>query len=498
MDMLPDLLANRAALSPHKIALLELESGKEVSFSELNQRSEKLGSLLNANRISEGDRVAVLCRNRIAFFELLFACAKIGAILVPLNWRAPLAENDDLLARFSPKIIFHGKEDEALARQTDAGLIKIDFDKNYEGLLAVHAPMRTRKNWPSNQIWYLLLTSGTTGMPKAVIQTYGMALCNAVNIGQAIDIVSEDIFLNFLPLFHSAGINLHTLPAIFNGNTSKIISGFDTDQVISLIENGEITAFFGVPAIYLQLSQHPKFTELNLSKMRSFGCGGAPLPDYLVELYANKGALVCNGMGMTETGPTAFMMDKENVKAKIGSVGKPQLLCNVKIVDSQFNEAPIGTAGTLLFSGPGITPGYWQNEAATNEAFHVDESGVKWLKSGDTALQDKDGYYYIVGRTKDMYISGSENVYPAEVENALARHEKITEVAIVAVPDAKWGEVGVALYIANGPIANSDLAAFCRGLLAPFKVPKHFIEVKDFPRTAAGKVQKHLIKLPKL
>jgi len=498
MNFLPDLLSNRAMLSPDKIALEELETGRMVSFSELDCRSEKLASFLLDSGIVEGDRISVLCRNRIAFFELLFACAKTGAILVPLNWRAPLAEIEVLLEKFSPKILFHGNEDKELAEMAKGKIPKISFDKEYETRLNNGTCGRARKTWPTNQIWYLLLTSGTTGTPKAVIQTYGMAHCNAVNIGQAIDITNQDIFVNFLPLFHSAGINLHTLPAIFNGNLSKIISGFDAERIISLIENKQITAFFGVPAVYLLLSQHPRFAELDLSKMRSFGCGGAPLPDYLVELYANKGALVCNGMGMTETGPTAFMMDKENVKAKIGSVGKPQILCNVRIVDSAYNDVEIGTAGDLLFAGPGITPGYWNDDAATKEAFYIDENGTKWLKSGDTARQDESGYYFIVGRTKDMYISGGENVYPAEVENAISRHEKIIEVAVVGIPDEKWGEVGVAFYIANSPLSNAELDQFCRANLAPFKVPKRFVLVQDFPRTAAGKVQKHLIEIPKL
>jgi fatty-acyl-CoA synthase len=216
------------------------------------------------------------------------------------------------------------------------------------------------------------------------------------------------------------------------------------------------------------------------------------MPDHLIQAYLERGARVCNGMGMTETGPTVFIMDPATVERKIGSVGKPQVLARVRLVGTDGNDVAPGEDGELWFAGPGVTPGYWGNPEATREAF---TDGV-WLRSGDIGRQDPDGYFYIAGRIKEMFISGGENVYPAEVENVLAAHPDILEAAVIAVPDGKWGEVGQAFVLVRPghevPAAKA-ITAWCRARLAPYKVPKSFVTVTDFPRTAAGKIQKHLL-----
>jgi fatty-acyl-CoA synthase len=279
------------------------------------------------------------------------------------------------------------------------------------------------------------------------------------------------------------------------GGKVLITHGFDLEVTVKLLESGELDTFFAVPAIYQAISLHPGFDTLDLSKVRSWGCGGAPMPDNLLRQFARRGATVLNGMGMTETGPTVFLMDKENAARKIGSVGKPQLLASVRLVGADGQDVARGEAGELWFSGPGITPGYYNRPDATAEALTDDH----WLRSGDIGLQDKDGYYYVVGRLKDMYISGGENVYPAEVENQLAKHPDVLEAAIIGVDDEKWGEVGYAYILArpgHSQPSEAELVAFCKQRLASYKVPKYFITVEDFPRTAAGKVQKHLLKRP--
>ena len=496
-DLIFDFATKRAMLSPNKTAFKNYETKKEISFREINERARKIAALMNGFGINQGDRVAILCRNRVEFFEILFACAKIGAILVPLNWRSPALELEPLMELSEAKLIFYGKEDQETAASFSRHIRKIGLDLDFEKLLSEQIEYIGRTHWRNDEIWYLLYTSGTTGTPKAVIQTYGMALVNAINLGQAIDMRSSDTFLNFLPLFHTAGINLHTLPAFLNGCMSWIIDGFDLEAVTQLIENNEITAFFGVPAVYLQISDHPRFADLNLESVRHWGCGGAPLPDYLVKKFSAKNVLVCNGMGMTETGPTAFMMDIQNVLNKIGSIGKPQILVEAKIIDSDLNEVYGQDCGELVFAGPGITPGYWRNEKANLDAFYTDKvTNIRYLRTGDLARRDTDSYFYITGRAKEMYISGGENVYPMEVENILALFDAINEVAVIGVPDEKWGETGAAFFVAKSQFQISELRQFCRFRLAPFKIPNHFIEVKDFPRTAAGKIQKHLLQLP--
>lgn len=493
-DAIFDLAAKRAELTPDRIAMEELATGRRVTFRDFDARASRAARLLEEEGVNAGDRVAVLCRNRIAFFEILFACAKRGAIMAPLSWRAPTAELNALVADSAPKLIFYGEEDaktvEALAIPRR---IALDAPDGYEARLEAATPLKGRERWPQDECWYLIYTSGTTGTPKGVIQTYRMAMANYVNIRQAIDLRGDDATLNFLPLFHTAGINLHTLPVFFAGGTNYILPQFDAEAMIDLLAGGKLNVFFGVPAIYQQLALHPRFGEVDLSPVRNWGCGGAPLPDILVETYRARGVRVCNGMGMTETGPTAFLVDSESAWSKIGSVGKPQLLTNVRLADVDGNDVGEGETGELLFAGPNVTPGYWQKPEETAKAFHPGG----WLRSGDLARRDSDGYYYIVGRSKDMYISGGSNVYPAEVENVLAEHPDILEAAIIGIPDERWGETGEA-YVMLRPghttPSEADLSQFLRARLAPYKAPKRYVFMPEFPRTAAGKVQKHKLR----
>ena len=490
---IPDLLARRAALGPQRVALEDARSGRTLTYAELDERAARVAGLLRARAIGEGDRVAVLCRNRIEFFELLFACAKIGAVLVPLNWRMPAAELGTLVADADPKILFFGAEDAAAAAALAARVPAIALDGEHERLLAGTAPARSRPLWPEKSTWYLLYTSGTTGRPKGVIYSFAMALANYLSLRTALDLVSTDTTLSFLPNFHTAGINLHALPTLFAGGRVLLLPGFDADAVVGLIEARRIDAFFGVPTVYQALLDHPRFASAPLDRVRHWGCGGAPLPDALASACRDAGIRLCNGMGMTETGPTAFLLSPHDAWDRIGSVGKPQLLCSARIVDSAGREVPHGEVGELQFAGPGITPGYWRNEEATRAAFTADG----WLRSGDLASRDADGFHYIAGRRKEMFISGGENVYPAEVENVLCAHPAIVDVAVLPRPDPRWGEVGRAFVQlaphAASPPREDELRAFCRARLAAYKVPASFAFVADFPRTSAGKIQKHLI-----
>lgn len=500
-----DIPARRAELGPDRPALEDLVSGASVTYRELNARVGRSAALLRALGVEPGDRVAVLCRNRIEFFELLFACARSGAILVPLNWRMPAAELTLLLDDCGARLLLHGAEDavtaSALAEREAASaarrLLALD-DAGADGYRARRddlTPVAGRPAWPANETWYLLYTSGTTGLPKAVIQTFGMALANYVNISQGMGLRGDDTTLCFLPLFHAGGISLTALPALIMGATVLLTPAFDPEVTVELLEQGRLDTFFGVPAVYQTLSLHARFDRIDFARVRCWGCGGAPLPDSLFRSFAERGATVLNGMGMTETGPTLFLMDAANAHRKIGSVGKPQLLAAARIVDANGRDVPRGATGELWFAGLGVTPGYYNRADATAEAFA--EGG--WLRSGDLARQDEDGYYYVVGRLKDMFISGGENVYPAEVENQLAAHPDVLEAAVTGLPDRRWGEVGCA-YLLPRPgrylPPDEELVRFLRERLAAYKVPRYFVHVTDFPRTAAGKIRKHLLPPP--
>ncbi|MBN1206262.1 MAG: long-chain fatty acid--CoA ligase [Myxococcaceae bacterium] len=493
MRMVFDIAARRAELTPEHPAFVELESGRQLSYRQLNDRAARFATWLGARGIAAGDRIAILCLNSTVFFEVLFACGKSGVILVPLNWRQPAPELAPVLQDAAPKLLIHDAENAAVAGELGrlCNLPLLPYTA-YEQAVAETAPGEFDTAWSPDRVWYMLYTSGTTGKPKAVIQTPGMAYANAINIGQAIDLTSTDATLNFLPLFHTGGINLHTLPVLIHGGVVRILNKFEIDPVMAALQNGDCTAFFGVPAIYQALSLHKDFATADLSKVRSWGCGGAPLPVTLISLFAKRGVKVCNGMGMTETGPTVFLMDTAHAEAKIGSVGKPQILAEVRVVDTNDRPLPDDVAGELQIRGPGVTPGYWNNEAATQAAFTRDG----WLRTGDVARRDADGYYYIVDRIKDMYISGGENVYPAEVEIVIYKYPGVLECAVIGVPDEKWGEVGRA-FILPQPGKSIDaeaLRAFCRQNLAAYKVPRYVDIVSDFPRTAAGKIQKQVLR----
>lgn len=493
MRDIPDFSHQRALLTPDAIAFHDIASGRAWTFAEIDRLSERLAVVLEARGLAEGNRVAVLCHNTPTFFALLFATAKAGLILVPLNWRQTASELAPILADCNAHLLLHDSATSSLAEWVarEAGIDRLTFDQ-CERLADAVQPRRDRSTtWPAERVWYLLYTSGTTGKPKAVIQTPGMALANYVNVQQATGLGPHDSTVNYLPLFHTAGINLHALPIFIAGGTSHVLEKFDVAPVIELIESGTISIFFGVPAIYQAISLHASFSALDLSRVRHWGSGGASLPINLIHAFLAKGAVICNGMGMTETGPCAFLMDPARATEKIGSIGKPQVMTEVRLVDATGQVVAGGAPGEIQFRGPNITPGYFNHPEATAAAF---DGG--WLKSGDVGRRDGDGYFYIVDRIKDMYISGGENVYPAEVEAALLAHPAILEAAVIGVADARWGEVGHAHILLHPEykLDEAELRAWSRTHLAAYKVPREITFVLEFPRTAAGKIQKHVLR----
>jgi fatty-acyl-CoA synthase len=495
-----DMAAKRAELTPDRVAFHDQETDESLTFAEINTRAAALAAGLRGLGLAEGDRLGILCHNRPEFFVFLFACQKARLVLVPLNWRQPLAELLPLIEEvdigFLAVDAAFAETTAELARRRQIMRIGIGeadgMDVDVETVMAKAQPGREMAPVAAGEPWYLLYTSGTTGLAKAVIQTPAMAWANAVNYSQAIDLLASDRSINFLPLFHTAGINLPTLPLFLAGGSSRILRKFDAGTVLDLVHRGEVTTFFGVPAIYQAMALNERFAETDFSAVRSFACGGAPLPEPLIRTFAARGVMVCNGMGMTETGPTVFLNDRAHAVSKIGSVGKPQMLTEARIVDAGGAVIEGAGEGELQIRGPGVTPGYRNNPDATAAAFTADG----WLRTGDVARRDADGYYYIVDRIKDMYISGGENVYPAEVERVLVAYDGILEAAVIGVPDERWGEVGEAFLIARpGMTIDTDaLPAWCRKRLAAYKTPKRFHVVADFPRTAAGKIQKHLLR----
>ncbi|HBY96267.1 MAG: long-chain fatty acid--CoA ligase [Ardenticatenaceae bacterium] len=493
-----DWLVRRAELAPDRVALVDAATGREFTYAQFNERASRFAEFLRDEwRIQPGDRIAILAHNSSNYFEILYGCAKIGAILVPLNWRLAIPELEYTLNDCTPRALIY---DPAFAATAEALRHPIGIS-----LAMTLGPQPAANEWAYEQglasasgqplimpprsldeIWFLLYTAGTTGRPKGVLQTFAMVLYNALNIGMPIDLTSKDTTLNLLPCFHTGGLNLYANPTFHVGGTAIIQRTFDAGETLRLLSE-RATVFFGVPAVYLFLSQHPDFEKTDLSRVRSWACGGASMPVSLLETYARRGILVRQGFGMTETGPTVFLVDEAHALSKIGSVGKPQLYVEVRIADRDGHDVLPGEMGELLIKGPGVTPGYWHLPDVTAETITAG-----WLHSGDVARRDEDGYYYIVDRWKDMFISGGENVYPAEVENVLYAHPAIAEAAVIGVPDSKWGEVGRAVVVVKTGhmLSAQGVIDFCEGRLARYKIPKSAVFVGALPRNAAGKVLK--------
>jgi fatty-acyl-CoA synthase len=496
--LIPDWLVKHARQFPQKVALVDLHSDRSVTYAQLDERASRLAEFLRERwQIQPGERVAVLAHSSSDYVEMLYACGKIGAIMVCLNWRLALAELIGIAADAEPMALIWGEEFDLtgialaeacqLTRLMVTGAARANV-AGYEDALAAMSGASIEMPWRQhNDIWYLLYTAGTTGLPKGVPQTWGMAFTNATNAMLSAGIRREDRMLSVLPYFHTGGLNLYMNPLIMCGGTTLIMRQFDVDKTVELLEDGA-TVMFGVPAIYLFLSQHPRFASADFSRVRNWACGGAPIPQVLLEKYLAKGITICYGFGMTETGPIVFLTDEDTARRKVGTVGKPVTYVEGQIVDTVTRQRlEANQRGELLLRGPGITPGYWRQPEATAKAF---EDG--WLCTGDIAYCDAEGDYYIVDRSKDMYISGGENVYPAEVENVICLMDVVAEVAVIGVHDARWAEVGKAI-VALKPGATAtveEVVAFCRARLAGFKTPKHVVFVPAVARNAAGKLDK--------
>ena len=495
-----DWIKRHAERTPDKLALVDAHTGRQFTYAQFNQRANRLASFLRDKfDVKQGDRVSILAQNSSDYFEALFACGKIGAILNTLNWRLAVPELEFILNDCTPRVLLYESE---FAAQVDAlrpqisceayvvmGDTAPDCEWTYEKALAAGSPSDfTGPRLKYKDTWAILYTSGTTGQPKGAQVTYGNFFYNAVGMGRAIDLTSEDVNLNVLPTFHAGGLGLYAGPIFHAGGTLIVMRAFEPGQMLALIAEWGVTKLLLVPAIYLALLQYPGFDQAELSGVVHWGSGGSSLPPSLVQQYAAKGIIIQQGFGMTETGPTVFIIDKENAVRKAGSVGKPVLHTDVCIMDRQGNVLGPNQVGELCIRGGNVTTGYWNRPEATAEAIKND-----WLHSGDAAMFDEEGFYTIVDRWKDMFISGGENVYPAEVENVIYQHPAVAETAVIGVPHPKWQETGRALVVLKeGQTATEqEIIDFCQGKLARYKIPKSVIFMDaPLPRTAAGKVLK--------
>lgn len=508
MILASDWIAFHADRTPDRLAAIDQPTGRQFTYAELNDRAARLAAYLRDEwGVVRGDRVAILAKNSSEYFEFQFACWKLGAMMLPLNWRLAEPELLFILNDAAPKGIVYDAEFEAripplviespakkrlridaLERGTDNAPIYEDVVQATSSHIIMN-PQTTHDD-PMT----IMYTAGTTGHPKGVLITYGMTTWNAINISTPTGLNCNSIHYVVLPTFHTGGLNLYANPVFHHGGTNIIARTFDPELTLKTLTDPalNITHVFGVPSIYLFLSQHPHFDEADLSHVESWGCGGAPMPVPVLERYARRGIIIQLGFGMTETSPTVFLIDKRRALAKPTSVGKPLLHTRVRVVNENLQDVKPGDVGEVVISGPNVTTGYWNRPDANASSFNLDEHGNRWLHSGDAGTVDEEGCIYIVDRFKDMYISGGENVYPAEVEQVLFEIEFVADAAVIGVPDERWGESGLAILVLKPDCSLEPevVIEFCKARLAKFKIPKHVAFMDSIPRNVAGKVLK--------
>jgi fatty-acyl-CoA synthase len=491
--------ARRARSSPHRRAVVY--GSAALTYGQLDERVRRLAHGLRELGLRRGDRVAFIGTNQPAFVETLFATTYLGAVFLPLNTRLAAPEVAYQLQHCDARVLVYAPTSAALvallrAEIADVAVVAVDApadgDVDYETLLA-HAPTdpideRVDRDDPA----IVMYTSGTTGRPKGATLTHANIIYNCFNVIVDVDLTADEVTLISAPLFHVAALNQTLLPTFLKGGCSVLLPAWNVEACFDLIASQRITFMFGVSTMFAGLAQSPRWDGADLSSLRILMSGGAPIPVSLIRTYQERGLLFLQGYGLTETAPGATFLSAEMSEVKAGSAGVPCFFTDVRVVGPDGKDVATGETGEVLVHGPNVMRGYWGDDKATAAAF----SGDRWFRSGDLATIDEAGYLFIVDRTKDMYISGGENVYPAEVEAALFQHPAVAECAIIGVPHEKWGEVGHA-YVIRRPGAEVDgqaLRDFLTERLAKYKVPASVEFVDDFPRTGSGKVQKEKLR----
>ncbi|MEU2737867.1 o-succinylbenzoate--CoA ligase [Streptomyces sp. NPDC007095] len=480
--------ARRARKTPHRTALIHGDT--TVSYAELYARTTRLAHALRALGLRRGDRIAYLGPNHPSYLETLFAAGTLGAVFVPLNPRLAGPEIAYQLSDSGAKVLVYAPSLAGLV----AGLpgnahvrAFVEVGSPYEELIDQAAEERIDQPVTADDMCIIMYTSGTTGRPKGAMLTHGNLTWNAVNVLVDHDLTADERALVSAPLFHTAGLNMLTLPVLLKGGTCVLVESFDPAATLDLIERHRITFMFGVPAMFDQVARHPRWADADLSSLRILTCGGSPVPTTLIAAYQERGLTFLQGYGMTEASPGTLFLDAEQAVGKAGSAGVPHFFSDVRVVRPDFTQVDIGETGEVVVRGPHVMPGYWGLPEETAAVF-----ADGWFRSGDAARVDEDGYVFIVDRIKDMIISGGENIYPAEIEDLLLGHPGIVECAVIGVADDKWGEVPRAVVVPREGVEldPDEVLASLAGRLAKYKIPKSVVVVDELPRTASGKLLK--------
>jgi len=491
-------ILRRAAISPNQSAITF--EGSTQTFAELGDRVRRMATMLRAGGISAGDRVGYIGLNHPVFLEMLYACGCLGAVFVPLNFRLTGPEvrfiaNDAgisaMVADDMLRPLIDEERDNLECTRYITAEANADNWESLESLMAAAAPIEASEKVDADDVAFIMYTSGTTGLPKGAMLTHGNIFWNSINVCFGEDGVSGTT-LTCAPLFHIGGLNVTTLMSLSKGVEVVLLRSFDAGQVLSLIEKHRVTTMFGAPTMFLMMVQDESFASTDLSSIATLTCGGAPVPVPLIKTYGERGITFCQGYGLTETAPFASLLASDQAMAKVGSAGKAPMFTEVRIVDENNNPVAAGVHGEVCIKGPNVMKGYWNREEATAEA--IDTQG--WFHSGDIGYLDDEDFLFLCDRVKDMVITGAENVYPAEVESILYGHPSILEVAVIGLPDEKWGEAVTAIAVLEegAELTLESLRDFAGESLARYKLPSQLRFVDILPRNPAGKVQKFKLK----
>lgn len=485
--------------------------GQHISYVELYREVGALAAGFRADGVGPGDRIAYAGHNSLNLLVTYFAAAWVGAAFLPLNFRLAGEEIRQVLLNARPDVLVSEPAqveviDDFVEELSVRLALYIDDDPNIENTLEASRGWRSFHSFRTQQIQIpphepqheddlaaLLYTSGTTGVAKGVMLTHGNLWWGQVNVDSVIDTRFGDVTLAVAPLFHIGGFNAFTLRAVTRGGTVVIRRQFDPAQALADLVTFRVNSMFLVPAMLAAIQRQEGFEEADLSSLRATTVAGAPVPPALIESYAQKGVLLLQAWGLTETAPFATQLESSMTVTKIGSCGVPMPYGNVKIVDPDtLKDVPAGgMTGEMWVQGPNVSVGYWNNPEATAKAFTPDG----WFRTGDIGYVDNDGYFFIVDRLKDMIISGGENIYPAEIENALNAHPEVSDVAVVGVPHSKWGETvcAVVAFLGN-PLTLEEVREYLSVRIARYKLPSQLVVRDLIPRNGAGKLDKPLIR----
>lgn len=489
--------AKAAYLHPHREALITPEGRR--TYRDLEAHVHQTTEALRGWGIEAGDRVGILMLNDPRFVDLLFACGRLGAIAVPLNWRLTASELGFQVRDAGMRLLIVGPEQAEIgdALEAETGVPQLRAPDTLDALKA-QIPIP----WEDGRVWapppmtalpgdhdpaLMVYTSGTTGTPKGAILTHQNLFWNAINDILALGLTWQDRGLTVLPLMHAGGIGLFTLPLLLAGGTVVLPRRFDAEESLALVEEEKISVFLGVPAIHTLLTEAEGFEKRDLSSLRFVYNGGDRMPSHVADRYRKRGISLGYGYGLTETAPTAFLSEPDQPRtdtAESGFAGKPAFGVDVRVVDEGGEDVQVGVVGEVLFQGPNLFAGYWGRPEATEEAYRGG-----WFHTGDLARLETDGSGVVAGRKKQMLKSGGENIYPAEVEQTLLGHPSVAEVAVIGRPHPQWNETPFAVVALHPGMTatEEELEAFLAPRLARFKVPRGFAFVPELPRTAIGK-----------